>query len=61
MHEVLEVVEDSPSAALAMIQGEGFTFDGSGGRWEKLAFSLYTHIVDLGEKARAAIAKAEEE
>lgn len=32
---------------LSMIERENFIFDGSGGRWEKLAFTLYSEIVQM--------------
>lgn len=59
MREVLGVVENNPCEMIAMFEREGFVFDGSGGRWEKLAFTLYSHMVDTADKAAAIISKAE--
>jgi len=40
-----------------IIEREGFTFDGKDGRWQKLAFTLYSAIAVEAEEARYTIAK----
>lgn len=37
--------------ALEIIKREGFIFDGSGGKWEKLAFSFYTDLCNIDSRA----------
>ena len=39
--------------ALSVIKKEGFVFDGSGGKWERLAFSFYADLCELESKARS--------
>lgn len=54
----LEAVETSQPEALKMIQREGFVFDGSGGRWERLALSLYSRLVELSHEAVGILAES---
>lgn len=61
MLEALESIKDLPGKCLAMFEREGFVFDGCGGKWEKLAFTLYSDIVSNAIQAKATIAKAKGE
>jgi len=45
----------------AIIEREGFTFDGKDGCWQKLAFTLYSAIVVEAEEAEYTIAKARDD
>lgn len=45
--------------ALLLFRTEGFVFNGSGGVWEKLAFTLYTMLVEAHEKCQAVLDDAE--
>lgn len=47
--------------ALAKIQKHGFVFDGSGGRWEKLAFTLYSSLVEISFQSEMLIENYEAE
>ena len=58
--EFLEYVAGQSKAALAIIQREGFVFDHSGGRWEKLAFTLYSDLVAISTDARHRLEEMEE-
>jgi len=39
------------SHALGIIKKEDFVFDGSGGRWEKLAFTFYSNLCEIDSRA----------
>lgn len=58
MYDELEVATKRPKEALDMMEREGFVFDNLDDRWQKLAFTLYTTIVDASGKAEAVLAKA---
>jgi hypothetical protein len=58
--EFLKYVAGQSKEALAIIQREGFVFDHSGGRWEKLAFTLYSDLVAISTDARHRLEEIEE-
>lgn len=39
------------------LRHNGFVFDGSGGQWEKLAFTFYTDIAELSMEAHNVLAE----
>lgn len=58
--DVAMAVSKRPDECKRMFEREGFIFDGTGGRWEKLALSLYTILVIDCEAATEALRKAGE-
>ena len=56
--DVAMAVSKRPDECKRMFEREGFIFDGTGGRWEKLALSLYTMLVIDCEAATEALRKA---
>lgn len=57
--EVAEKVRDKPKEALKIMEKNGFVIDNLEDRWQKLAFTFYTIIVESAISAEEAIAKAE--
>lgn len=49
--EVMKTASTASRRQLEIIQREGFVFDGSGDRWEKLAFTLYSALVETSTDA----------
>ena len=58
--KALEDFEKAQQEILAIIRRENFVFDNTGGRWEKLAFSLYTEICSISSIAKQALTETEE-
>ena len=58
--EFLKYVAGQSKEALAIIEREGFVFDHSVGRWEKLAFTLYSDLVAISSEARHQLEEIEE-
>lgn len=54
----LKEVKNAPRDMLDMMNREGIVFDGTGGKWEKLALTLYSQIVATAKIAKDAIASA---
>jgi hypothetical protein len=50
--QFVRYVQTRQPAALDYFRRNGFVFDNSGGRWEKLAFSLYSDLCELELKVR---------
>lgn len=50
--KVLQSTSEASRKQLDIIQAEGFVFNGEGGRWEKLAFTLYSALVEVSTDAR---------
>jgi hypothetical protein len=61
MYDACEDIVRTPARALAGIQENDFVFDGSGGRWEKLAFTLYNMLISNASVAEQAIDRAKGE
>lgn len=55
LRAALQNIEPESKKALAIIEREGFIFDGSGDRWEKLAFTLYSALVMASVWARQSL------
>lgn len=55
MTDLAELCQQKQAEALAIIRREGFIFDGSGGRWEKLAFTFYTKLVSLASASESYV------
>lgn len=51
-------VAKRPAEIVEMLRREGFVFDNLEDRWQKLAFSLYTAIVELGSESESLMASA---
>ena len=49
----------APKEAVAIMKREGFVIDNLDDRWQKLAFTLYSMLVNNASMAEHAIAKAE--
>ena len=47
----LVAVKDTPARERDMMRRNGFVFDNLDDRWQKLAFTLYTDLVELSERA----------
>jgi hypothetical protein len=54
-NDVLGLIAGAQERALAMIEKQKFVFDGTGGRWEKLAFTLYTDICEMSAHAEMVL------
>jgi hypothetical protein len=52
---MLQQIAGAQEHMLEMIESKKFKFDGTGGRWETLAFSLYTEICELSALAGALL------
>lgn len=59
MYGACEFSKEAPKRALAMMEREGFVFDNLDDRWQKLAFSLYTMLVESAGESEQALAKAD--
>ncbi len=57
--EALEATARASRQTLDIIQKENFVFDGSGDRWEKLAFTIYTELTQASTDAKDALAEAQ--
>jgi hypothetical protein len=55
LREALRSIQNEPQLVLAMIQCRGFVFDDNADPFQKLAFTLYTKIIEIGQDARAAL------
>jgi len=53
--ELLKQFSTVSKDALDIIEREGFVFDHSGGRWEKLAFTFYSSLVGVSADAQHAL------
>lgn len=58
MYAELDRVAKRPADIVEMLRREGFVFDNLDDRWQKLAFSLYTAIVELGSESENLMASA---
>ena len=61
MLEGLEEVAKQPDKAVEIMKREGFVIDNLEDRWQKLAFTFYTMLVESSGNAKALIEKAAEE
>jgi hypothetical protein len=59
MYAALGRESERPAKARDMMEREGFVIDNLDDRWQKLAFSLYTMLVEGASDSDAALAKAE--
>ncbi len=59
MRTALEATARASRQTLDIIQKENFVFDGSGDRWEKLAFTIYTELTQASTDAKDALAEAQ--
>jgi len=59
--EIARFAMDELDRAKDTIRREGFVFDGSGGHWEKLAFSFYTDLAETHYRAQSALDAIAEE
>lgn len=59
MYESCEFSRDALKQIVAMIKREGFVIDNLDDRWQKLAFSLYTMLVENASQSEQALAKAD--
>jgi len=55
MASTLDKVETKQTEIISMLRKNGFVFENKGGRWEKLAFTLYSEICDLRSQAKDAL------
>lgn len=53
--EALKRIEPASHYILDIIKKENFVFDGSGGRWEKLAMTIYADLVSASTEARMVL------
>lgn len=51
MKEFLRTVSNKPKEMLKICEKNNFVFDNLDNRWQKLAFTFYSEIVELGNKA----------
>lgn len=61
MRTLLERFTHVNKQALDIIKREGFVFDHSGGRWEKLAFTFYSDLVAIATDARHVLEQEKED
>jgi len=59
MLDVLKVALKQPDKAIEIMKREGFVIDNLEDRWQKLAFTFYTMIVENATDAKSVIDKAE--